>query len=329
MMALGGVIGAGPVRRIRWGNRGRGPGHRGVLPGRRSSGHLRHAHARGNVSGHACQRFLLGVRPARPRSPRGLCHRLAVLGSDRYRHRHGSHRRRRHPHSWVPAIATWVWILLCMVVVTVGNLATVGVFGEVEFWLAGIKIAAICLFLLLGTLAIFGCAAGTEPVGLDTSPDTAVFFPTATTVWPSACSPRSPRSPAWRLSPSPPPNRPTPRGRSPGGAHHSLADRGVLIGSMAVIVTLLPWNAAEVGQSPYVAVLHRTGIPAAGQIMNVVVFVRSTVGDERQPLQHLTHAVLLGWARTGAGIAFGDLTPPGALSQCLGLGRTGIRIGDC
>ncbi|MBA3489217.1 MAG: amino acid permease, partial [Longispora sp.] len=44
-----------------------------------------------------------------------------------------------------------------------------------------------------------------------------------------------------------------------------------LIGSMAVVVTLLPWNDSEVGQSPYVAVLNRTGVPAAGQIMNVVV----------------------------------------------------------
>jgi aromatic amino acid permease len=45
------------------------------------------------------------------------------------------------------------------------------------------------------------------------------------------------------------------------------------VGSMLVIVTLLPWTSVEPGQSPYVAVLDAIGVPGAGQIMNVVVFV--------------------------------------------------------
>ena len=35
------------------------------------------------------------------------------------------------------------------------------------------------------------------------------------------------------------------------------------IGSIAVVVTLLPWNDASVAKSPYVAVLDSIGIPAA------------------------------------------------------------------
>jgi aromatic amino acid permease len=45
------------------------------------------------------------------------------------------------------------------------------------------------------------------------------------------------------------------------------------VGSMLVIVTLLPWTSIVPGQSPYVAVLDAIGVPAAGQIMNIVVFV--------------------------------------------------------
>lgn len=46
------------------------------------------------------------------------------------------------------------------------------------------------------------------------------------------------------------------------------------IGSMAVIVTLVPWDSkAVVEQGPYVAALDRLGIPGAGQLMNVVVLV--------------------------------------------------------
>ncbi|WP_309063720.1 amino acid permease, partial [Streptomyces sp.] len=46
------------------------------------------------------------------------------------------------------------------------------------------------------------------------------------------------------------------------------------IGSMAVIVTLVPWDSpAVVEDGPYVAALDRLGIPGAGQLMNVVVLV--------------------------------------------------------
>lgn len=46
------------------------------------------------------------------------------------------------------------------------------------------------------------------------------------------------------------------------------------IGSMAVIVTLVPWDSeAVVEKGPYVAALDELGIPGAGQLMNVVVLV--------------------------------------------------------
>ena len=43
----------------------------------------------------------------------------------------------------------------------------------------------------------------------------------------------------------------------------------IFIGSIAVVVTLLPWNSANILKSPFVAVLEHIGIP--GQIMNFIV----------------------------------------------------------
>jgi L-asparagine transporter-like permease len=43
------------------------------------------------------------------------------------------------------------------------------------------------------------------------------------------------------------------------------------LGSIAIVVTLLPWNDAGVAKSPYVAVLDRIGLPAAGVVMDVIV----------------------------------------------------------
>jgi aromatic amino acid permease len=45
------------------------------------------------------------------------------------------------------------------------------------------------------------------------------------------------------------------------------------VGSLAVVVTLLPWNSSAISQSPYVAVLDRIGVPQAGQLMTIVVLV--------------------------------------------------------
>ncbi|MDA0137434.1 amino acid permease [Solirubrobacter sp. CPCC 204708] len=38
-----------------------------------------------------------------------------------------------------------------------------------------------------------------------------------------------------------------------------------------LIVAILPWNSAELGKSPFAATLDEIGIPAAAQVMNVIV----------------------------------------------------------
>src|SRR4051812_49703185 len=46
--------------------------------------------------------------------------------------------------------------LLLMTLMTATNLFSVSSFGEFEFWFAGIKVAAIIVFLALGTLFVIG-----------------------------------------------------------------------------------------------------------------------------------------------------------------------------
>ncbi len=177
-------------------------------------------------------------------------------------------------HGWVPAVPQWGWVLLFMMVFTVANLAAVKNFGEFEFWFATLKVTAIVLFLVLGLLAVFGALPDTEPVGTANLTGHGGFLPhgwsgvvsgvlavvfafgglevvtiaAAESDDPARAVGRAVRSAVWRIL-------------------------FFYVGSMLVIVALLPWSSIRPGQSPYVAVLEHVGVPGAGQIMNIVVFV--------------------------------------------------------
>src|SRR6202012_2104348 len=56
---------------------------------------------------------------------------------------------------WVNA-PLWLVALILMLTMTPTNLFSVATFGEFEFWFAGIKVAAIVIFLGLGSLFVLG-----------------------------------------------------------------------------------------------------------------------------------------------------------------------------
>ncbi|QFZ76345.1 amino acid permease [Streptomyces fagopyri] len=173
---------------------------------------------------------------------------------------------------WLPGTPEWGWVALFMVVFCVANLAAVKNFGEFEFWFAALKVGAIGLFLVLGVLAIAGVLPGTDSPGTANLADflphggeglvigllASVFaYGGLETVTIAAAESENPvqgvaravRTAMWRIA-------------------------LFYIGSMAVIVTLVPWDSkAVVEQGPYVAALDRLGIPGAGPLMNVVVLV--------------------------------------------------------
>ncbi|MEW1720541.1 amino acid permease [Streptomyces sp. NPDC093109] len=177
-------------------------------------------------------------------------------------------------HGWVPSVPQWAWVLLFMVVFTGANLITVKNFGEFEFWFAIMKVAAIVAFLVLGLLAILGVLPDTSPVGLTHLTGQGGFLPGG---WHGVISGVLAVIFAFgglevvtiAAAESDDPVRSVSR------AVRSATFRILFfyVGSMAVIVTVLPWTAQRAGLSPYVTVLDSIGVPSAGQIMNIVVFV--------------------------------------------------------
>ncbi|MFH9829899.1 amino acid permease [Streptomyces sp. NPDC017201] len=177
-------------------------------------------------------------------------------------------------HAWVPAVDQWLWVLLFMVVFTVANLTAVKNFGEFEFWFAALKVTAIVAFLVLGVLAVLGVLPDTDPVGLTNLTGQGGLLPNGwdgvvsgvlTVVFAFGGLEVVTIAAAETDDPA----------RAVGRAVRSAVVRILFfyVGSMLVIVTVLPWTAQQAGLSPYVKVLDSIGVPSAGQIMNIVVFV--------------------------------------------------------
>ncbi|GAA1092232.1 MULTISPECIES: amino acid permease [Kitasatospora] len=175
-------------------------------------------------------------------------------------------------HNWVPGVPQWGFALLVMAVLTATNLFSVSSYGEFEFWFAGIKVVAIAAFLVVGGLAVFGVLPDTTAVGTSNLLDHGGFLPNGigavfsgmlTVVFAFMGS----EIVTLAAGESPDPARAVTK------ATNSVIWRiGVFyLGSIAIVVTLLPWDSAEVLDSPYVAVLKHVGIPGAAPLMDLIV----------------------------------------------------------
>ncbi|MBK5000871.1 amino acid permease [Pseudomonas sp. S31] len=81
---------------------------------------------------------------------------------------------------WFPEVARWIWVLGIVFVIGGLNLCNVKVFGELEFWLSLLKVAAIVAMILagLGIIAFgFSQADGSPAVGIANLVEHGGFMP--------------------------------------------------------------------------------------------------------------------------------------------------------
>ena len=171
---------------------------------------------------------------------------------------------------WLPHVPAWIVSLGLLLSLTATNLISARVFGEFEFWLASIKVAAILVFLLLATLFVLGLwpaasfdirnltlAGGFAPNGwlpvLTGAVAATGFYFGAEIVTIAAAETAEPA-------------------RAVARATTSVITRVLLfyVGSILLVVCLVPWNSAAM-TTPYVSALGAMRIPGASQIMNAVV----------------------------------------------------------
>lgn len=173
---------------------------------------------------------------------------------------------------WLPEIPLWVLSLLLMILLTLTNLVSVRSYGEFEYWFASIKVAAIVIFLILGSLYLLGLWPGTTAFDFSNLFAHGGFAPNG---WEAILrgivivifSFMGAEIVTIAAGESSEPERAVAR------ATNSVIWRVLVfyVLSIFLIVTILPWNDAAILKSPFVSVLQVMRIPGAADIMNVIV----------------------------------------------------------
>jgi GABA permease len=172
---------------------------------------------------------------------------------------------------WWPAIAPWQYTLALMTLFTIVNLLSVRSYGEAEFWFASIKVAAIVAFLCAGAVFALGAWPGTAggiqhltahggfmpngilPVLTGAVAATGFYFgaeivtiAAAESAEPERAVAETTQSVIWRVL-------------------------VFYIGSIFLVVAIVPWNDSARMARPYVSVMETLQIPAAATVMSLVI----------------------------------------------------------
>lgn len=174
---------------------------------------------------------------------------------------------------WFPDVPQWMPALIALVVLLCMNLVAVNLFGEMEFWFALIKVVAIVALIIVGIYMIFtgfSTDAGTASLsnlwqhggmfpngiyGFILSFQMVVFaFAGVELVGLMAGETKDPEKVIPR-------------------AINNIPIRILIfyIGSLAVIMSIYPWNEISPTESPFVRVFLAAGIVAAAGVVNFVV----------------------------------------------------------
>lgn len=180
---------------------------------------------------------------------------------------------------WWPQVPLFVMIVVLAAAVLGVNLVSVNTFGNAEFWLSGIKVTALVVFIVIAGLLVFVGLPQNPATGLGNLTEHGGFFPNGPgavwlampvvmfafigfeTISISAAETHDPtrsvrtamRAMVWRLA-----------------VFYVLA--------IALVVTIFPWTGAvssdgSVESSPFVQVFASVGVPAAASVTNAVVLI--------------------------------------------------------
>jgi L-asparagine transporter-like permease len=223
---------------------------------------------------------------------------------------------------WFPEVPGAVWVLAFAVVLIYLNSRAVGRLGAIEYWLVMIKVVAVALFVGLAVLLVFG-ATGEPAIGLHNITDRG-FMPFGPGgVWLGCClviySFIGVEIVGVTSGEASDPARTIPRAMR----RLVLGLSVIYIATIALLTALTPWDQLGVGESPFVSVLGKLGIPAAAGVMNFVVL--SAALSSANANLYLISRTLFSLARAGfAPSKLGTVTRHGAPVNALLVSGVGL-----
>lgn len=174
---------------------------------------------------------------------------------------------------WIHGVPLWLMSAVLLLVMTGVNLLSVSNFGEAEYWFAGIKVAVIIGFIVLGSLFVFGIWPGSE-VDFSNLTGHGGFLPNGfTPVLVGVVAVIFSMTGAELVTIA------AAESTEPAGAIRRATNTVVFrilaffVVATFLLLTMLPWDSFVVGDSPFISALDLLGIPGAADILNLVVLV--------------------------------------------------------
>ncbi|MGF6885853.1 L-asparagine permease [Nocardia sp. GAS34] len=178
-------------------------------------------------------------------------------------------------HYWgaTRAIPQWVIALIALTIVVGINLISVRWFGELEFWAALIKVVALAIFLIIGTVFLAGrFTIQGQHTGIGMISTHGGLFPTGALPLVMVTTGVVFAYAAVELVGTAAGETEHPEKIMPRAINSVIARVALFyVGSLVLLGMLLPYTVFKSGESPFVTFFSRLGVHGAGSVMNVVV----------------------------------------------------------
>ncbi|MFG2226834.1 amino acid permease [Streptomyces sp. NPDC048644] len=176
---------------------------------------------------------------------------------------------------WFPDVPRWIWLLAAIAVIGAINLLHVKVFGELEFWLSLVKIVAIIAMIIAGiAILVLGIKGGGAHVGISNLWNNGGFFAHGAHGFIISFAVVMFAFGGTEIIGVTAGEAENPEKTIP-GAVNSIPLRIVLfyVLTLAVIMSLEPWQHVGSDGSPFVQIFVGLGIKSAAAVLNIVVVV--------------------------------------------------------
>lgn len=172
---------------------------------------------------------------------------------------------------WFPNVPAIVWSIIFLVLIVGLNLLSSKAYGESEFWFASIKVSTVIVFIVIGTLMIFGImkgdSLGFKNIFSNGGPFVGGFKSIFSIFLIAGFSFQGTELIGIAAGESENPEKTIPK------AVHTIFWRILIfyIGTIIVIGLIIPSVQAGVNTSPFTMVFEKVGIAGAASLMNAVI----------------------------------------------------------